>query len=79
MAQDCAAIKTQIDNLTAARTRLLSGQQVVVVVDAFRSRVEYKPADVDKLYTEIAKLQAQYDACISGNPVVMTRPLQFIF
>lgn len=79
MAEDCTALKTRLDQLIAARDRLLTGKQLVVVVDANRSRVEYTPAKSDELYAEIAKLQAQYNACIGGTLTVLTRPLQYFF
>jgi len=76
---DCTALKTRLDQLISARDRLLTGRQIVVVVDANRSRVEYTPANSNSLYAEIAKLQAQYDACIGGVPTVLTRPFQYFF
>lgn len=77
---DCAAIKTRLDNAIAARDRLIAGQQVVVIVDAFRSRVEYSPAQMPVLIAEIQRLTAEYQSCINpGTPTVLTRPLQFIF
>lgn len=76
---DCTAIKTRLDQLIAARDRLQTGKQIVVIVDAFRSRVEYKPADLNQLYVDIALAQAQYDACVNGTPVALTKPFQFFF
>jgi hypothetical protein len=78
---DCSAIKARLDEAIDARARLVNGSQVVVIVDAFRSRVEYKPADLSTLTAEIQRLTAEYNACINpGQPVVaLTRPLRFIF
>lgn len=76
---DCAALKTRLDQLIAARDRLLTGKQIAVVVDANRSRVEYTPANSNSLYAEIAKVQAQYDACVGGTAVALTKPFQYFF
>lgn len=78
---DCSAIQTRLNQAIAARDRLIAGSQVVVIVDAFRSRVEYKPADLSTLTAEIQKLQAEYNACVNppGTVTALTRPVQFIF
>lgn len=77
---DCSAIKARLDNAVAARDRLIAGQQIVVIVDAFRSRVEYSKSDLPTLTAEIQRLSAEYQSCISpGRAVVLTRPIQFIF
>lgn len=78
---DCSAIKTRLDNAISARDRLITGQQIVVIVDAFRSRVEYSKSDLPNLTMEIQRLTAEYQACIGppGTPNVLTRPIQFIF
>lgn len=78
---DCSALQTRLNNAIAARDRLIGGAQVVTIVDQGRSRVEYKPADLNTLTAEIARLQAEYNACINpGGPVVaVTRPLTFTF
>jgi hypothetical protein len=53
---------------------------VVVIVDAFRSRVEYKPSNLQELTQQIAVLQTQYDACINpGKVMPLTRPIRFSF
>jgi hypothetical protein len=86
---NCQAIANWIQQLEQARISLMSGQQVVVLVDAFRSRVEYNKGDLARLTQEIALKRAQYTACVRGclrrpgdprpDRVVMTRPLQFFF
>ena len=76
----CEDIKARLDNAIAARDRLATGSQVVVIVDAFRSRVEYRPVDIDKLTAYIQLVTAEYQACL--NPCkrnVLTRPVQFRF
>ena len=82
----CEDIKQRLDDAIAAKHRLMTGAQVVVIVDAFRSRVEYRAADADKLTEYIQLTQAQYQACINANtnsvcplPNVLTRPVRFIF
>lgn len=76
----CEDIKARLDAALAARDRLIAGEAVVVIVDAFRSRVEYRPADIQTLTTQIARLQVEYNACINpGKPNVLTRPLRFVF
>jgi len=76
---DCTQLKARLDQLTSARDKLLQGKQIVVVVDANRSRIEYKPADVNTLYAQIALAQAEYDACVNGTPKAITKPFQFFF
>jgi hypothetical protein len=71
-------------NLNAAKNALQAlqtGAQVVVIVDAFRSRVEYTPAKKPELIAYVAYLQAQYNACMNPNgPVIpITRPIRFVF
>lgn len=77
----CEDIKTRLDDAIAARQRLVTGSQVVVIVDAFRSRVEYKPVDLPDLTAEIQRLQAEYNVCLAacGRVTPLTRPLRFIF
>lgn len=80
----CEDINQRLQDAIAAKDRLMTGAQVVVIVDAFRSRVEYRPADVDKLTQYIALLQVQYQECLNANSScpqrnVLTRPTRFIF
>lgn len=87
MLPDCSQIQTRLTNAISARDRLINGEAVVIVVDAFRSRIEYRPADLQKLTVEVARLQVEYAQCI--NPeldqfgrrrhVHLTRPVQFLF
>jgi len=80
MAADCSVIKAQLDEANRAYNEISNGAQVVVIVDAFRSRVEYGRANIPELKAKIALLQAQYVACLAGKPhAVMTRPVQFFF
>jgi hypothetical protein len=80
MADPCADIKARLDAANRAYDRLVAGEQVVVIVDAFRSRVEYKPAELSQLTQQIAVLQAQYNACINpGKITALTRPVTFRF
>jgi hypothetical protein len=80
MTLPCADIKARLDAANRAYDRLVAGEQVVVIVDAFRSRVEYKPAELSQLTQQIAVLQAQYDACINpGKVTALTRPVTFRF
>jgi hypothetical protein len=77
---DCAAIKTRLDQAIAAYDRLQTGKSVLVVVDGFRSRIEYAKADQAQLYAYIQQLQVQYNQCVGGQPaLVITRPLNFVF
>jgi hypothetical protein len=78
---DCTAIKNRLDSAITARDRLITGSQVVVISDAQRSRVEYRPADLSTLTAHIAQLQAEYNACVNpGQPVqALTRPIKFVF
>jgi 4-hydroxy-L-threonine phosphate dehydrogenase PdxA len=77
---DCSAIKAQLDEANRAYDSISNGAQVVVIVDAFRSRVEYGRANMPELKVKIALLEAQYAACLAGKPrAVMTRPIQFWF
>ncbi len=76
----CEEIKARLDAAIAARTRLVSGAQVVVIVDAFRSRVEYTPMKLADLTAEIQKLTAEYNNCNNpGRTVALTRPVTFTF
>lgn len=76
----CEDIKARLDNAIAARDRLVNGEQVVIIVDAFRSRVEYKPSDLPHLTAQIGLLRVEYDKCINpGKRHVLTRPVQFYF
>jgi len=80
---DCSAIQTRLDEAIAARDRLMTGSQVVVIVDAFRTRVEYRAADIASLNAYIQQLQAELNSClaaVSGTPVrPLTKPINFIF
>lgn len=77
---DCAIIKAQLDEAKRAYDSISNGQQVVVIVDAFRSRVEYARANMGELKAKIGLLEAQYAACVAGNPrAALTRPIQFWF
>lgn len=86
----CEDILQRLNDAIDARQRLMTGAQVVIIVDAFRSRVEYRPADSDKLAQYIGLLQTQYQACLNANnpqldafgrpiPNTLTKPTQFIF
>ena len=87
VAVPCGNFLAALESAVAARAALLRGTQVVLVVDAFRSRISYHPSDLPKLTEEIGLLRAQYEACVKhgcdefGNPKrpVMTRPLTFFF
>ena len=76
----CEDIKARLDAALAAYDRLIRGEQVVIIVDAFRSRVEYKAADASELVAAIAVLRVTYDRCL--NPLktpVLTTPMRFSF
>ena len=80
MTDSCAEIKTRLDAANRAYDRLVAGEQVVVIVDAQRSRVEYSPAKLSDLTQQIQVLQAQYDACVNpGKVTALTRPVTFRF
>ena len=66
---DCSSIKTLLDSANAAYARLLTGANIVTVVDSFRSRVEYTAANRQALFAYIQRLQVQYDHCMGcGQP-----------
>lgn len=77
----CEDLKKRLDDANAAYDRLVAGAQVVVIVDAFRSRVEYKPADLNLLTQQIVLLQVQYDKCLNPGrrAAPVTTPIQFVF
>ena len=76
----CEEIKARLDAANAAYDRLARGEQVVIIVDAFRSRVEYKPSNLSELFSAIQLMQVEYDRCI--NPTqrpIATTPVRFSF
>lgn len=79
----CEDILQQLNDAIAARQRLITGASVAVIVDAFRSRVEYKQSDLPSLTAEVQRLQAEYNSCIAcANHTRVqpsTRPVRFIF
>lgn len=76
----CEELKTRLDNAIAAHDRLVNGESVFVIVDAFRSRVEYTKANLGDLKQAIARLQVEYEKCINpGKRVFLTKPVQFVF
>ena len=76
----CEALKARLDNAIAAHDRLVNGESVFVIVDAFRSRVEYTKANLSDLKQAIARLQVEYDKCINpGKRIFLTRPIHFRF
>lgn len=76
---DCALIKTKLDAALAALDRLTLGGAVRVIVDSDGSRIEYSTANRPSLVAYVQLLQAQYDACVTGNRAVVTRPINFVF
>lgn len=75
---DCASIKIELDAATAILDRLIQ-PGVRAVQDSDGSRIEYTMGNVNAQKAKVALLQAQYDACVNGSRVAMTRPINFIF
>jgi hypothetical protein len=77
-AQDCAAIKDELDKAKDVYLKLIA-PGVRSVYDSDGSRIEYTTGNVEAYRDVVALLQARYDACIAGRPQALTTPINFIY
>lgn len=75
---DCTSIKTELDAARLVLDRLIQ-PGVRAVQDSDGSRIEYTLGNLNAQREKVALLQAQYDACVGGTRVALTRPISFLF
>ncbi len=79
MAETCPEILVRLTEARTALSALLRGGAVRAIQDTDGSRIEYTSANPSRLVSYVALLEAQYAACLTGTPTVVTRPVQFFF
>lgn len=72
---DCAAIKIELDAAKAVLDKMMQ-PGVRSVQDSDGSRIEYTIGNYNAQRDKVARLQAQYDACVNSYSA---KPFEFLF
>lgn len=76
---DCAAILQKLNEANAALHTASIGGTVRRVRDLSGEEIEYNAANTANLRSYIALLTAQYNQCINGGALAITRPVTPLF